>query len=235
MKQLIMLAFTCLALMLPTGSANAVSKDDLRVITMTGRGLVKAAPDIARISTGVVSEADTAGAALKANTAAMSKVVAELKASGIDAKDIQTARFAVNPRHQRNRDGREPKIIGYRVTNSVRITVRDLKALGGILDKVVSLGSNQIDGIAFDIDEPRKLQDEARRRAVKDAKAKAELYAEAADVDLGDILSISEGAVMQPRRPVMARMAMEAKSADVPIEPGEQAIEVRVSMSWEID
>ena len=234
MKLIATFAYLSLAIFLTSSSALAISKDDLRVISMTGRGVVKAPADLARISTGVVSEAPTAGAALQANTAAMTKVVAELKASGIEARDIQTSRFAVNPRYQRNRDGREPKIIGYRVTNSVRITVRDLKALGGILDKVVSLGSNQIDGIAFDIDDPRKLQDEARRRAVKDAKAKAELYAEAADVDLGAILSISEGSVATPR-PAMARMAMEAKAADVPIESGELSLEVRVSINWEID
>jgi len=219
----------------PVLPAHAISKEDRRTITISGTGIVKAPADIARISTGVVSEAKTARAALESNTTAMGRVVGELKSQGIEPKDIQTSNFAVHPRYQQNKDGAAPVIIGYRVTNSVLIKVRDLKRLGEILDRVVTLGSNQIGGIAFAIDKPGQLRDEARKQATQDAIRKAKLYTEAAGVGLGEILSIGENVVSHPPRPMMARMAMEAKSASVPIESGEQSIEVRVNIVWQIE
>ena len=167
-----------------------------------------------------MSNAAIARAALDANTAAMSKVISEMKASGIAAKDIQTTNFAVNPGYQRFKDGREQKIIGDRGTNSVNITVRDIAKLGAILDQVVILGSNQICGI----DGPVK------RRATKDALSGAEIYAEAAGVKFEPILSINETTQRSMPWPAMARMAMEAKSADVLIESGELSLEVRGSI-----
>ncbi len=229
---LLFLAISLLAL----SPAHAISKDDRRTLAISATGTVKAPADIAHISTGVVSEAKTARAALDANTAAMAGVVGELKSQGIEPKDIQTSNFAVFPRYQRNKDGvTQSVIIGYRVTNSVTITVRDLKSLGGILDSVVTLGSNKIGGITFAIDDPTKLRDEARKRATADALRKAKLYAESAGVGLGEILSINENVMSRPPRPMMARMAMEAKSADVPIESGELSIEVQVNIVWQIE
>jgi len=228
---LLFLAISLLAL----SPAHAITKEDRRTITISGTGIVKAPADTAHISTGVVSEAKTARAALEANTTAMGRVVGELKSQGIEPKDIQTSNFAVHPRYQQNKDGAAPVIIGYRVTNSVQINVRDLKRLGEILDRVVTLGSNQISGISFAIDKPDQLRDEARKQATQDAIRKAKLYTEAAGVGLGEILSIGENVVSHPPRPMMARMAMEAKSASVPIESGEQSIEVRVNIVWQIE
>jgi len=227
--------FLSLAAFLAAVPAQAISKDERRVITMTGTGIVEAPADIAHIRTGVVSEAKTARAALDGNSAAMVKIVDKLKTSGVAAKDIQTTSFAVNPRYQHYKDGRPQEIVGYRVTNSVEIAVRDVKRLGEILDQAVTLGANQIGGVTFDIDQPQKLEEEARKRATKDAMGKAALYAEEAGVKLGPILSIGESLLSRPPRPVMARMAMEAKSVDAPIEPGEQAIEARVDVTWEIE
>ena len=236
MNHVVLTALLLLGLTLaPLSPALAISKEDQRIITITGTGVVKAAPDIAHITTGVVSDALTARAALDENTAAMTRVVSELKTQGIEPKDIQTTNFSVNPRYQHHKDGTPPNIIGYRVTNTVLITVRDLKALGKILDAVVTLGSNQIGGIAFAFDKPAALRDEARRQATGDALRMAKLYAEAAGVGLGNILSIREDMISRPPRPMMARMAMEAKAAPVPIEAGEQAIEVRVNIIWQIE
>ena len=120
------------------------------------------------------------------------------------------------------------------MTNSVRITVRDLKRLGAILDQLVTLGSNQIGAIAFAIDDPKKLQNEARRRATKDAIAKAELYAESANFGLVKIVAITEDVAARLPRLVMAPMAVEARAANVYIKPGEQTIRVRVNVIWEI-
>jgi uncharacterized protein YggE len=235
MHRNLLLAFLICGLAFLAIAPVAAAKDkQQRTISLTGTGTVTAPADTAQISTGVISEADTARQALDKNTAAMAKVVAELKGQGIESKDIQTTNFSVRPRFQRSKDGKAPKIIGYRVTNSVTIKVRDLKQLGAILDKVVTQGSNQIGGITFSLNDPTKLEDEARKRAMQDGIRKAKLYADAAGASLGKVVTIQEGFVASPPRPMAARAMLEAKAADVPIEPGEQTLRAQVNVTWEL-
>lgn len=222
-------------LLAPIAPSLAASDAERRTISLSAGGVASASPDTAHVSTGVVSEATSARDALDKNSAAMGRVVSELKAQGLDAKDIQTTNFAVRPRYRRFKDGRSPEIIGYRVVNSVRIKVRGLDRLGAILDKVVTLGANQIGGIAFRVEDPAPLKDEARRRAMESAIRKARLYAEAAGAKLGRVLKISEDVGPQPPRPVYARAALEAQSAAAPIEPGEATLRVRVTVTWELE
>ena len=234
-RNLLLVTLFCGLAFLTAAPVTAADQEQKRTISLTGTGTVTAPADTAQISTGVVSEADTARQALDMNTAAMAKVVAELKAQGIEPKDIQTTNFSVRPRFQQSKDGNPPKIIGYRVVNSVTITLRDLKQLGAILDKVVTRGSNQIGGITFSVDDPTKLEDEARKRAMQDGIRKAKLYATAAGASLGKVMTIQEGFVAGPPRPMMARAALEAKAADVPIEPGEQTLRAQVNVTWELE
>ncbi len=205
-----------------------------RTISLTGAGTAKAKPDTAHINTGVVSDAGSADKALADNTAAMTRVVARLKAAGIAAKDIRTTNFSVSPRYSRAKDRQPRAIIGYRVVNSVSITVRDITKLGQILDTAVGVGANQIGGIQFTIAEAEMLKDTARKKAMADAIRKARLYAQAAGAKLGPVMTISENFVSHPPRPMMARAAFEQK-ASVPIEPGEQALEARVAVTWELE
>jgi len=222
----------CLSSLAP--QALAADQPDKRTISLTGSGIVKTTPDMVEISTGVTSEAPTPRAALDENTESMTKVVETLKGEGIAAKDIQTANFSVGPVYRRDRDGKEPVIVGYKVTNQVHITLHDTGKLGAILDKVVSLGANQIGSIEFGVSEPETLKDEARKLALKNATDNAKLYAEAAGVGLGPIFSISEQeSSYQPRfAPAAARM--EA-AAPVPIEAGTASVQVRVNVTWELN
>jgi uncharacterized protein YggE len=200
-----------------------------RILSLSAAGAVKAAPDEVTISTGVTSDAPTARAALEKNSAAMTRVVEALKADGVDPKDIQTTDFSVQPIYP-ERKGSEQRII--RVTNSVRLMVHDIGKLGVILDEVVNLGANQIGAIEFGVAEPEVLKDEARKAATAKAIANAKLYAEAAGVELGPVLSLTEeDGVYEPRYAVPA--AMEAAKA-VPIEAGTTTVEVKVQMSWEL-
>jgi uncharacterized protein YggE len=189
------------------------------------------------IATGVTSEAPSARAALDQNTEAMTKVVEALKGDGIEPKDIQTANFSVGPIYEQRPydrpDGKPPAVVGYRVTNQVRITLRDTAKLGAILDKVVSLGANQIDSIEFGVSQPEALKDEARKLALKNVTDNAKLYAQAAGVTLGPILAITEEESSYQPRYMPSAATMEAKA--VPIEAGTAAVEVRVRVSWEID
>lgn len=199
-----------------------------RLITVSASGYADAEPDRATISAGVAAEAETAAAALSANTELMQKVIAGLKESGIDAKDIQTRNFNVEPRYTNPRDG-TPSIDGYRVSNQVTLVVRDLKALGGLLDKLVSLGANQVNGLAFEVSRAETLKDEARKEAVANARRRAELLAAAAGADLGEVVTITEEMSYGGPRP----MAMRAARADaVPIEAGTETLEARVTVTW---
>ncbi len=146
-------------------------------MTVAGTGTVSAAPDMAEITTGVVTQAPTAAQALAANSQAMERLLQALGTLGIAARDIQTTNISVSPLRRQGRDGQPPEITGYEVTNQVRVKVRDLSRLGRVLDQQVGQGANLVYGIQFGRQEPAPLQDEARKRAMADARRKAELYA----------------------------------------------------------
>ena len=163
-----------------------------RSISLTATGAIRTSPDKVDITTGVTSQAPTAKEALAKNSSSMTEVIAALKAEGLDPKDIQTTNFTVQPLYEERKDGRSPNIVGYQVTNSVHLTVHDIGKLGQILDKVVTLGANDVNSIEFGVAEPEALKDEARKLAMRNAIANAKLYAEAAGARLGKVLTISE-------------------------------------------
>lgn len=202
-----------------------------RLITVSASGYAYAEPDRARLSTGVTAEADTAEAALSANTELMQRVVAGLKEAGIGAGDIQTSNFHVEPRYTSPRDGTAPAVNGYRVSNQVVILVRDLKTLGSLLDRLVTLGANQVHGLAFEVSRAETLKDEARREAIANARRRAELLAAAAGAEVGGVVTISEETAYGGPRP----MAMRGSKADsVPIEAGTETLEARVTVTWKL-
>jgi uncharacterized protein YggE len=206
-----------------------------RTISLSGLGEVRMAPDMAVVTVGVLSQAAMADEALAANTQAMNSVFEALKAGGIENRDIQTSNFMVQPRYDYNQNGQAPKLVGYDVSNSVSISVRKLDRLGSLLDTLVKAGSNQINGINFQVAEPDAALDEARRRAVADAMRKAETYATAAKIKLGPILSLSEGVNYQPPIPMeMKAIRSDGMAPPVPIAQGEQTLSVNTSITWEI-
>jgi hypothetical protein len=205
-----------------------------RTISLSGHGEIKAAPDMAVVTAGVMSSATTAREALTANNKAMEDVLKALAVAGIGKNDIQTSSFNVSPRYEYVQDGsRPPTIRGYDVSNNVTVTVRKLAGLGQVLDQLVSAGSNQINGIQFLIDKPEPLTDQARKLAVEDAGRKAEVYARAANVRLSRVMSIAESGGIRPPVPIMAK-DMRAEAAAVPIEQGEQIVAVDVNVIWAI-
>jgi uncharacterized protein YggE len=223
-------------------AAPAMADDMPRpMISMSGHGEVTAQPDTATITSGVTTQADTARAALDANTQAMTALIAALKEAGIADKDIQTSNFSVNPNYVYS-DARDPngytlppRINGYQVQNTVTVRVRDLAGLGTVLDKSVTVGANTINGIAFSVEDPAGLYDQARKAAFADARHKAELYATADGDDLGDVRSISEQQGITPPQPYMMKsMAMEA-AAPVPVQGGELTFAIDVQVNWDLD
>ncbi|CAH1670284.1 MULTISPECIES: SIMPL domain-containing protein [unclassified Chelatococcus] len=204
-------------------------------ITITGEGSVSAAPDIATLSTNVVTTAKSAREATEANSKAMTAVIERFKAAGIEARDLSTSGFSVQPRYVQSKQQDEaPRIDGYEVRNGVTVRIRDLSKLGAILDTAITAGANQINGISFDVAEPSALLDKAGTAAVKDARRRAELYADAAGVKLGRVIAIAEPSMEGPRPMMMAARADFAKSSAVPIEAGERDFNVRIRVTYEI-
>lgn len=208
-------------------------------ITVSGEGLSAAAPDIAILTSAVVSAAPTASAALKANAAAMTKVLAAAKQAGVADRDVGTTGLTVQPQYDYGSGGsnaRAPKLVGYEARNALAIRSRAVEKLGELIDALVQAGSNQIENLAFDIAEKDARLDDARRAAMKDARRKAELYAQSAGVKLGPLLALDEDASgAEPSQPFAGRMkAMDAAPA-TPIARGEQELRVRVTAKWGIE
>lgn len=234
MLRLIGIAATACALVLasPAGPVIGQEVPPPPTLTMTGVGEARARPDVAVVRIGVVTQAATARDALNDNNRAMDAVLAALKEQGIAQKDLQTSSFNLTPRYDYGEDRSPPRVEGYEASNQLAVTVRNLDKLGGILDRAVSVGSNQIVGVEFGLDKPEPVRDEARRLAVRDAVRKARLYADEAGVQLGPIHSISERTDIRPPAPRLGQMRATAEAAAVPIEQGEQAVEVEVIMTW---
>lgn len=235
-----------LAALIPLTLATALCTPVLAAGSMqiTGHGEVMAAPDTAFVTSGVTSQGTTAKEALDANNADMKKLIDTLKAAGIDAIDIQTSGFSVSPNYvytdTRDANGYQlpPKIVGYTVYNGVTVVVHELNNLGTILDQAVTVGANQISGVTFSVDDPKELYNEARKLAFGDAHDKAELYAEAAGVELGALSLISElTGYNPPPQPYTfkAEAAMSADRSVVPVEVGQLTFSIDVNVSWELE
>lgn len=222
------LATAALALALPLG-AQADTAAPGR-ISITAEGRVDAVPDMATVSLGVVTRDRTAAAALAANSTAVARVLDTLAAAGIDRRDLQTTGLSVNPDWDHSATG-EGRIRGYVASNQVTARVRDLAVLGPVLDAAVKDGANTLNGLSFALADPGPAMQEARARAVAEARARAEVLAGAAGVDLGRVLSITEGGTAPDMPfPALRSAAMEA----VPVMQGEVAAVVSVTIVWEI-
>ena len=221
-------------LLLMAMCSTAIANDSLpRTISVTGRGSATSPPDMATINTGVVTQGKNAADAMKANNEIMKKLMTVLKAQKIAAKDIQTSDFSVSPQYSRDDRGRtQQEIVGYRVSNQVRVVVRNLPNLGAVLDALVSTGSNRVSGIGFGITNSDGILNEARNNAIADARSKAKLYAQALGIKVGKVVSVSESSVITPRPQFMARAAM-ADSA-VPIATGEQELTATINVVFAI-
>jgi uncharacterized protein len=220
----------------PASFPAAAQERTMPTISVVGEGVATARPDMAVVTIGVVSQAPRAGDALVQNSKSMTEVVAAVKGAGVEERDIETGQISLRPQYsypgQGSRDA--PKLVGYEANNTVSIRVRAFDKLGGLLDRLVTSGANQIRGVELALAEPGPLRDQARAAAMKDAMRKAQLLADAAGVRIVRMFSASEEVFDAPR-PLMRMSADAAQArAAVPIEAGEQEIRGRVSAVFEI-
>jgi uncharacterized protein YggE len=216
--------YSIVALFLFTGIASAN-------VTVNGQGKVTYVPDTGYITAGVSSKGKTAQEAWDKNSEAVKKLFDALYALGIDAKDLQTSNLSIQPEYSHPKD-QDPVLIGYIVSYDLKITVRKLDDMGNVLDSLVKSGANRNVGIAFGLANMDKLMDEARLKAISEARHKADLYATAAGAKLGRVIDISEG---QPWHPQMVRLEldnMKAAAGALHLAQGQQELSVTVTVVY---
>ena len=203
-------------------------------LEVSATGEAARVPDLAIISAGVVSRQTTATAAIQENAARMERVLSALKRAGIEERDLQTSSINLNPEY-RYQESRAPQLVGYTASNQVSIRFRDIRNTGKILDALVAEGANQINGPTLTIDKPEAALDEARLKALANGRARADVYARALGRRVARIVSISESGGSSPVPPPMPMM-MEARaqSADSKILPGEQKLQVTLSIVFDL-
>jgi uncharacterized protein YggE len=207
-----------------------------RGISVAGEGRVSAKPDVALITLGVTALRPTVAEARESAAASLTGMIDAIKAGGVAEKDIQTQQLSIYPEYDYN-DGNQT-LRGFRVSNTVTAKLRDVDKTGDIVDAAVEAGGDEatIQGIAFTIDDPEDLREQARAAAVADAKKRAETLASASGVEIGEPLSISEGGVFEP--PIFYDRAAGApatgETATTPIEPGELDVVINVNVTWAI-
>ena len=218
----------------PATAATAAERP-FPVVSVSGEGSVTVVPDLAIATAGVTTEAKTPREATAANARAMGAVIDAARQAGLAETDIRTSRFGITAIYSpRTNAGSKPQLVGYRCSNQAAIKIRDLTKAGEVLDLLVGAGANDVAGLAFVVSEPGKVVDEARLAAMVDAKHKATLYAEAAGAQLGRAISIAEqGGGYHPPAPAY-RAAAEAAAPVTPISPGEQSIQMQVSVTYEL-
>jgi hypothetical protein len=238
------LAPLALALLLPGAALAHDSQPAIAasstLLTVSAEGKSTRVPDLAVFSAGVTSQGKTASEALSANAAAMNRVIASLRKAGLADKDIQTSQISLSPIYGQPVIGpggqvvQEPRIVGYQATNMVSIRSRDIKGFGKVLDALVAAGANQINGPSFALSDPRAANDEARTAAMREARARAELYARAAGLRVVRIVSIAEGGGYAPPVPVYSMAMKMADSAPTPISAGEVEAGASVTVQFEL-
>ena len=215
-----------------------------RIITFTEEGKVIAKPDIAKISFSVVTQGTQAAVVQLENNQKMQKVIDFVKKQGIIDKDIQTTNYSLNPQYDyywcktssvKPYISCPPKIIGYELSQSVEVKIKDFDKINIIIGGLSDAGANQISNISFSIDEPEDYKNQARIEALKKIEKRAQLLSKETSFKLGKIVSVSESGIY----PIYRETMMKAESSGgtmvpAPIETGTQEITVTLTVSYEI-
>ncbi|HEX7974935.1 MAG TPA: SIMPL domain-containing protein [Anaerolineales bacterium] len=205
----------------------------IRQMSANGQGKVFLTPDIAYIFIGVHSQSNNVSEALKGNNAKAKAITDALQAQGVDLKDIQTTTFAISPTQQYDPQGVATGEVIYMVDNSVNVTVRDLTKFGTLLEAVIGVGANSINGIQFDVQNKEQAVAQARQLAIEDAKKQAAAIAKDAGIELGAVASVNVSTPPQPI-PLYEGKGGSAAAGQVPVSAGQMTIVVDANITYEI-
>jgi uncharacterized protein YggE len=205
------------------------------LLSISAEGKVEGRPDLATINLGVQTDAPTAQAAMQANAQRMTALISALRRAGVAERDIQTSNVSVNPQQQ-YRENLPPLVTGYQANNTVTAKVRAIDNTGRVIDAAVNAGGNTVNGVYFSYQNPDAQMDVARRNAVREARRRADLYADAFGLHVARVVAVQEGGGYSPPVPMpMARMAMSAEAAPPPpVEPGQIETTASVSVTFEL-
>ena len=208
------------------------SPRDGGAIVVTGTGRISVQPDVADVRLGVSVVRPSVEAARTEAARTMDAILAAVDAAGVPRTDVRTAMLSVQPRYD-YRDGRAPALTGYEISDVVEVTVRDLGRLGSIVDGTLGAGATSMDGLTFRVADPAPAEREARVRAMAEARSRADVLAEAADLAIDGVVDIVEGVPARPPIPFpkAERMAMAADVA-TPVEAGELEVAVSVTVTY---
>ncbi|MEM8726483.1 MAG: SIMPL domain-containing protein [Pseudomonadota bacterium] len=224
------------ALAIPAQAAVVEIEAEGPVIELSIFESVTAEPDLATISAGVSTAAPTAVEAMRMNSVEMRRVIDQIKAQGVDEKDIQTTGINLNARYDYNRGTQQNEFRGYQVSNRVSVKLREIEATGQVLDALVSAGATDLSGPSFSIEDDTAAKDEARKRALERARKRAEAYAAILGYDDVEVLEINEA--IQGRGPVQQAVMRSAMEADVavapPVQPGMVSTGVSITIKFEL-
>jgi hypothetical protein len=223
----------------PEAAAAAAPQGLARYITVVGSGQVSLVPDVAQVSVGAEAAADTVSEAKAEVDGHMAAIMAALKELGIADEDIQTSHYNIHYEREpfypapmpEGGVSREAQGV-YRVSNMLRVTVRDLEQVGDLLDAAVEAGANQMYGVTFTVSDDREWESEAREKAMADAKARAVELAGLAGVELGEVLSVSE---VVGSAPVPMAVEMAVGRGGGGIAPGELELSTRIQVTFAIE
>lgn len=231
------LAALLFGLLAQTASAQTLpAQERIPTLTLSGAGQIEARPELATVQVGVAVTAKIAKDALAENSRLLTAALNAAKESGIEPRDLQTSGLSLRPDIVRAEKWPHREVIGYQVNNVVTMRVRDISKLGGLLDRLVVLGINDIRNISFSVASPAPLIEQARAAAIKDVMDKAQKYAEAANLKIVRVLTLNEGGVEMPGRVPNAFVARAASAPrpDVPVEAGELTYRAHVNATFEI-
>lgn len=200
-------------------------------IIVTGSGSVTVPPDYAEIASGVTTQAKTAKEASDANAKAMAALNAALKTDGIAADDIQTLRFSVSPVYGPPQQNGPPKLVGFSVANELGVKVREIGKVGEVLDSLIQAGATDSGSVQFLHSNMSQVLDQARQKATADARRKAELYARASSLKLGDVAWVTEVPASTAPTPMAPRAY--AMAGSVPIAAGTDTLNVQITVGYE--
>ena len=205
------------------------------ILTVSGQGLVSVTPDTAHISFGTLTQADTAQQAQQANAALMSQVIIALKQVGLTEDQMETTGFSLEPvwdySYTREK-GEAPRLVGYKVTNTLRIQTQRLAEVGRLIDVATRAGANTVNRLWYSVADNDEARLEALEQAYQDAFAKAERLTQAAGVSIVSIKSMDEGGMYYPMPEYRSSMDMVESEFQTPIMPGEQEIRANVSVKF---
>ncbi|MFZ2024938.1 MAG: SIMPL domain-containing protein [Microgenomates group bacterium] len=216
-------------------SITNVTSNKSEAFTVTGEGKISVKPDIATVNVGVQAQGTTVEEVQNNLNKNINAITAAIKTAGIDEKDIKTSNYNLSPTYDYSSSMQ--RITGYQASSNLTIKVRKIETANSVVDAATQAGANTIGGISFDVDDKTKAENEARKLAVADAKAKAELAAETTGFTLGKIINYQESTNNNRMMPMYAKaeIATDAGAgAPTQLSLGSTDIELTVTLSYEV-